>query len=86
VRQIALFLGPTVGKPETSTARRNRKIDSPMGRELIARHFATVEPVFGNLRHHQRLDRFTLHGRTKVDGQGKLYCLVHHSEKLAHVE
>lgn len=85
VRQVALFLGPPAGKPETYTARMKRKIDSPRGREMITRRFATVEPVFGNLRHHKRLHRFTLRGRRKVDGQWKLYCLVHNIEKLAHL-
>ena len=60
------------------------KIDSPKGRAMMTRRFATVEPVFGNLRNNKRLDRFTLRGRTKVDGQWKLYCLVHNIEKLAH--
>ena len=46
--------------------------------------FATVEPVFGNLRHNKRLIRFTLRGRIKVDGQWKLMCLMHNIEKLAH--
>ena len=46
--------------------------------------FAAVEPVFGNLRGNKRLDRFTLRGRGKVDGQWKLYCMVHNIEKLAH--
>ncbi len=40
--------------------------------------------MFANLRHNKRLDRFTLRGRTKVDGQWKLFCLVHNIEKLAH--
>ncbi|WP_374339739.1 transposase [Methyloversatilis sp.] len=40
--------------------------------------------MFGNLRHNKRLDRFTLRGRTKVDGQWKLYCMVHNIEKLGH--
>jgi transposase len=85
VRQVSLVLGPTVGKPETYTARMKRKIDSPLGREMITRRFATVEPVFGNLRHNKRLSRFTLRGGTKVEGQWKLYCLVHNIEKLAHL-
>jgi len=84
VRQVSLVLGSTVGKPETCTARMRRKMDSPLGREILTRRFATVEPVFGNLRHNKRLDRFTLRGRTKVDGQWKLYCLVHNIEKLTH--
>jgi hypothetical protein len=53
-------------------------------REMITRRFATVEPVFGNIRHNKRLNRFTLRGQTKVDRQWKLYCLVHNIEKLAH--
>jgi Transposase DDE domain len=60
-----------------------RKIDSDGGRRLYGRRIATVEPVFANLRHHKKLDRFTLRGQTKVDTQWKLYCLVHNIEKLA---
>ena len=48
------------------------------------RRFATVEPVFGNLRHNKQLNRFTLRSQQKVDAQWKLYCLVHNIEKLAH--
>jgi hypothetical protein len=40
--------------------------------------------VFANLRHNERLDRFTLRGRRKVDTQWELYCLQHNIEKLAH--
>jgi transposase len=85
VRQVALFLGPTAGQPEPYTARMTRKSDSPRGRALMTRRFATGEPVFGNLRHNKRLYRFTLRGRTKVEGQWKLYGLVHNIEKLAHL-
>ena len=63
--------------------RMKARIDSAIGREQYGRRFATVEPVFANLRHNKRLDRFTLRGRTKVDGQWKLYCRVHNIEKLA---
>ena len=61
-----------------------RAIDSEEGRARYGQRFATVEPVFGNIRHNKRLDRFTLRGRQKVDIQWKLYCLVHNIEKLAH--
>lgn len=60
-----------------------RAIDTPEGRAQYGRRCGTVEPVFANLRHNKRLDRFTLGGRTKVDGQWKLYCMVHNIEKLA---
>ena len=59
------------------------RIDAPAGRAQCARRFATVEPVFANLRANKRLGRFTLRGRAKVDTQWKLYCLVHNIEKLA---
>ncbi len=83
-RQVAVFRGTAPGTPETHTARMKRRLDTPEGRAQYGRRFATVEPVFANLRANKRLDRFTLRGRTKVDGQWKLYCLVHNIEKLAH--
>lgn len=82
-RQVAFFLGRAPGH-ERHTDRMKAKIDSDLGRQMITRRFATVEPVFGNLRGNKRLDRFTLRGRSKVDGQWKLYCLTHNIEKLAH--
>ena len=54
------------------------------GRLRYGQRFATAEPVFGNLRFNKRLDRFTLRGKAKVEGQWKLFCLVHNIEKLAH--
>ena len=82
-RQVAFFHGKVATKPSYCD-RMKQRIDSHAGRELYGRRFATVEPVFGNLRYNKRLDRFTLRGRTKVDGQWKLFCLVHNIEKLAH--
>lgn len=82
-RQVAFFQGKREGH-ETHTDRMKARIDSALGRQMIARRFATVEPVFGNLRGNKRLDRFTLRGRGKVDGQWQLYCLTHNVEKLAH--
>ena len=67
----------------THSARMRERIDSAWGREQYGRRFATVEPVFGNVRHNKRLHRFTLRGQSKVDGQWKLFALVHNIEKLA---
>ena len=39
---------------------------------------------YKHIRHNKRLNRFTLRGRKKVDGQWKLYYLVQNIEKLAH--
>ncbi len=80
-RQVAFFQGKRGGPSETDKMK--IKIDSDIGRHMITRRFATVEPVFGNLRGNKRLNRFTLRGKTKVDGQWKLYCMMHNIEKLA---
>ena len=84
VRQVAFFHGRDPAAPPTHTARMKERIDSPEGRAQYAERFGTVEPVFANLRHNKGLDRFTLRGRAKVDGQWKLFCLVQNIEKLAH--
>jgi transposase len=82
-RQVSFFRGKR-DVQENHLDLMKVKIDSDTGRQMIARRFATVEPVFGNLRGNKRLNRFTLRGKKKVDGQWKLYCLVHNIEKLAH--
>ena len=84
VRSVAFFRGRADAEPESHAARMRARIDSPVGRAQYGQRFATVEPVFGNLRYNKGLDRFTLRGRTKVDAQWKLFCLVHNIEKLAH--
>jgi hypothetical protein len=84
VRQVAFFRGKAGKTEESHSDRMKRAIDSEEGKARYGRRFATVEPVFGNIRHNKRLDRFTLRGRKKVDTQWKLYCLVHNIEKLAH--
>ena len=81
-RQVSFFQGRRV--PHLHVEQMKAKIDSDLGRHMITRRFATVEPVFGNLRGNKQLNRFTLRGKTKVDGQWKLYCLMHNIEKLAH--
>jgi len=83
VRQVAIFMGQHANAEEKAAQRMRRKIDTEHGREMIARRFATVEPAFGNLRANKKLNRFTLRGRAKVDGQWKLYCLVHNIEKAS---
>jgi len=83
VRQVSFFRGKAGSTKVSYTDLMKRAIDSEEGRRLYGQRFATVEPVFGNLRHNKRLNRFTLRGQKKVDTQWKLYCLVHNIEKLA---
>jgi transposase len=86
-RQVVFFHGrvaqPPPPRAETATQRMKRRIDTEEGRRRYAARFGVVEPVFGNLCYNKGLRRFTLRGRAKVDGQWKLFCLVHNIEKLA---
>jgi transposase len=85
-RQVMFFHGRVARspEPESHTARMKCRIDTAEGRAKYGQRFGTVEPVFGNLCYNKGLDRFTLRGRIKVDGQWKLFCLVQNIEKLAH--
>lgn len=90
-RQVMFFTG-RVSDPgkrsqrETLTASMKARIDTPAGRAQYAARFGVVEPVFGNLCYNKGLTRFTVRGRCKVDGQWKLFCLVHNIEKLARLK
>lgn len=83
VRQVVFFNGHN-DAPKKLSARMRERIDTEHGRRLYGQRLGIVEPVFGNLRYNKGLDRFALRGRDKVDGQWKLFCLVHNIEKLAH--
>ena len=58
------------------------KVDSEKGRKIYPQRMAIVEPVFANIRSRKRMDRFTLRGKTKVNIQWLLYCMVHNIEKI----
>ena len=85
VRNVAFFRGREDTERETHTMRMQQRLDAPEGRAQYGQRFATVEPVFANVRYNKRLDRFTLRGRAKVNGQWQLFCMVHNIEKLTHV-
>jgi transposase len=82
-RQVCFFRGKAAPDEFDPVERMKEAIDSEHGRALYGRRFATVEPVFANLRYNKGLDRFTLRGQKKVDAQWKLFCMVHNIEKLA---
>lgn len=79
-RQVAVL---TRRSQESHSERMRERIDTDEGRQRYGQRLGVVEPVFGNIRHNKGLNRFTLRGQTKVDGQWKLFALVHNIEKLA---
>ena len=40
-----------------------------------------IEPVFANITYSKRLNRFSLRGKSKVNGQWQLYCIMHNLGK-----
>lgn len=82
VRQVAMFASGSASG-HLATELMKQAIDSARGRSIYSQRIATVEPVFANIRHTKRLDRFTLRGKEKVGTQWRLYCLMHNIEKLA---
>jgi len=60
-----------------------QRVDSPHGKQIYSHRMSVVEPVFANMGSNKRLNRFSLRSKQKVQGQWRLYCMVHNIEKIA---
>jgi transposase len=67
---------------KTATDWMKKRVDNRHGKVIYSHRMSTVEPVFGNIGANKGLDRFSLRGKRKVQGQWQLFCLVHNIEKL----
>ena len=81
IRQVAYFAGRT-GDGPTFTDRMKRKIDSAVGRVIYGMRLAISEPPFSHITSALGLDRFTLRGKTKVNTQWNLFCIVYNLTKI----
>ncbi|MEM8661515.1 MAG: IS1182 family transposase [Pseudomonadota bacterium] len=72
----------TYATGETATDWMKRRVDSRQGKAIYGQRMAVVEPVFGNIGTNKGLRRFSLRGKAKVQGQWRLFCLVHNIEKV----
>lgn len=63
-RQVSFFQCKADPNQLSYTDLMKQSIDSEAGRAAYGRRFATVEPVFGNIRHNKQFNRFTLRGQT----------------------
>lgn len=77
-RQVSI----TYNTRPTATDWMKKRIDSKLGKQIYSHRMSVVEPVFANIGTNKRLNRFSLRGKAKVQGQWKLYCMVHNIEKL----
>ncbi len=80
-RQVSFILKKTNRAPNY-TDWMKRRVDSDKGKHIYSHRMSVVEPVFGNIGTNKRLNRFSLRGKKKVQGQWQLYCLIHNIEKL----
>jgi transposase len=77
-RQVSI----TYTNGRTATDWMKKRVDSRYGKVVYGHRMSTVEPVFANICVNKGLNRFSLRGKSKVQGQWQLFCLVHNIEKL----
>ncbi|MFC4876645.1 IS1182 family transposase [Microbulbifer halophilus] len=77
-RQVSI----TATNGHTATDWMKRRVDSQEGKAIYGHRMSVVEPVFGNTGTNKGLNRFSLRGRDKVQGQWRMFCLIHNIEKL----
>ncbi len=59
-----------------------QRVDSDEGKLIYSHRISVVEPVFANIGTNKKLHRFGLRGKTRVQSQRRLYCMVHNIEKI----
>ena len=79
-RQVSFIIEKD--KAPTYTDWMKHRVDSPEGKLVYSHRMSVVEPVFGNIGTNKGLNRFSLRGKAKVQGQWRLYCMVHNIEKI----
>ena len=72
----------TVSTGRSATEWMMRRVDSAICKHYYSHRMSVVEPVFANIGTNKGLNRFTLRSKQKVQGQWRLYCMVHNIEKL----
>ena len=80
-RQVS-FIVQKANRPPNYTDWMKHRIDSGYGKHIYGHRLSVVEPVFANIGTNKGLKRFHLRGQKKVQGQWRLYCLIHNIEKL----
>ncbi len=79
-RQVSFMLDKSQKSKYTDWMK--ARVDSDKGKQIYSHRMSVVEPVFGNIGTNKRLSRFSLRTKKKVQGQWRLYCLVHNIEKI----
>jgi len=67
-RQVSFILKKGKRKANYTDWMKTR-VDSDYGKQVYAHRMSVVEPVFGNIGTNKKLNRFSLRGKDKVQGQ-----------------
>jgi DDE family transposase len=59
-----------------------RKLSAEPGRTTYAQRKITIEPVFGQIKHNRRIDRFMRRGRAAAQSEWRLVAATHNLLKL----
>jgi hypothetical protein len=59
-----------------------QRLSTDRGRELYAQRKITVEPVYGQIKHNRRIDRFMRRGRAAAQSEWRLVAATHNLLKL----
>jgi transposase len=84
-RQRSEPIAPPRGPiPKTATPRQRmeHKLATKRGRRVYKQRAQTIEPIFGQIKHNRRVDRFLLRGRAGVETEWALLCATHNLLKL----
>ena len=68
-------------KPGSLCGGMRKKLSTEEYQNRYAYRIQIIEPVFANISYCKGLNRFTLRGKDKVNGQWKLYCIMHNLGK-----
>jgi hypothetical protein len=74
--------GPRPGWENGLYEQMRQKLTTDHGRELDAQRKITVEPVYGQIKHNRRVDRFMRRGRAAAQSEWRLVTATHNLLKL----
>ena len=80
-RQVSFLIEKAKRSPNYTDWMKHR-VDSDKGKTIYSHRMSVVEPVFANIGTNKRLNAFSLRSRNKVQGQWRLYCMIHNIEKI----
>ena len=79
-RQVSFIL--EANRKPTYTDWMKHRVDSPYGKQIYSHRMSVVETVFANIGTNKKLNRFSLRGKSQVQVQWQLFCMVHNIEKI----